>query len=127
MLYELSFTAPVQVTDPSVYINDCCWGGDVICDDLLPLVSAHYQSIESGQEDWGWFIWFREGDMVLAIDIACDNIAQRKFRVLLASWRKKRLLGRSMADTPQLERLQQIVSAHLMHWSGKVDVEQVND
>jgi hypothetical protein len=97
----------------------------VICDDLLPLVWAHYQDIRSGQDDWGWFLWFREGDVPLTIDIACDSIAQRKFRVLLTSW-KKRLLGRSMIDTPQLERLQQLVSAHLMHWSGKVDVEQVS-
>jgi hypothetical protein len=70
---------------------------------------------------------YAEGDVPLTINIASDSIAQRKFRVLLASWKKKRLLGRSMVDTLHLERLQQLVSTHLMHWSGKVEVEQVND
>jgi hypothetical protein len=36
MPYVVSFVKFVQVTDPEQYINDCCVGGDIVLDRLLP-------------------------------------------------------------------------------------------
>ena len=88
--YQLSFTAAVTVTDGrSRYINDCCWGGDVIRNRLMPVVAERYQEVRTEQEDWGWFIWFRDGAIRLAVDIFCDDIPSGAFRVRLTSRRKK--------------------------------------
>ncbi len=51
--YELSFTKSVRVADPKIYFNECCWGGDVVRDQLLSLISSKYEHIQTGQEDWG--------------------------------------------------------------------------
>ena len=62
MPYEISFTRPVLISDREQYINECCVGGDAVVDALLPAVrAAGYEDIQSNQEDWGWFIWFRKG------------------------------------------------------------------
>ena len=67
--YEIGLTKSVEVSDPSIYINDCCWGGDVVRDELLPLISQKFEDVVTEQEDWGWFIWFRRAQIRLAIDI----------------------------------------------------------
>jgi hypothetical protein len=71
--YELSFTKRLKVSDNDLYFNDCCWGGDQVRDSLLSLVEGHLYNIQTGQEDWGWFIWFRKPPIRLAIDIFCDD------------------------------------------------------
>jgi len=38
--YELSFTKAVRIQDRDQYINECCVGGDVVRDELLPIVTA---------------------------------------------------------------------------------------
>jgi hypothetical protein len=73
MPYEITFTKSLSVRDESIYINECCWGGDVVRDELLPLVSQNAADLQTGQEDWGWFIWFKRGQVHLAIDICCDD------------------------------------------------------
>jgi hypothetical protein len=114
----MSFTAPMTVSDSSIYTNDCCWGGDVIRDRLLPIISGSYHGIQTEQEDWGWLIWFSERETRLAIDIHCDDIPGRKFRIHLTS-RRKRFLWTSVAtDTPELERLRGVVMREIERWIG---------
>ena len=69
----VSFTKRVSVVDREQYINDCCIGGDIVVNQLLPSVEARYSDIQTHQEDWGWFIWFRSGSVQLAIDVFTDN------------------------------------------------------
>jgi hypothetical protein len=124
--YELSFTAPVAVTDPSQYINDCCWGGDVIRDRLMPVVAEGYQALRTDQEDWGWFIWFRDGAIRLAIDIHCDDSPEGAFRVRITS-RRKKLIGSEVVDTPELDRLREKLLRSMSAWVGSVRIERVDD
>ena len=62
MPYELSFTKRVPIVDREQYINECCIGGDVVVNRLLPSVRSRYTDVQTNQEDWGWFIWFRQGE-----------------------------------------------------------------
>jgi len=124
--YELSFTAAVAVSDAGQYINDCCWGGDVIRDRLLPVVRDGYQEIRTEQEDWGWFIWFREGSVRLAVDIHCDDAEAGAFRIRLTS-RRRKWLGSEIVDTPELERLREAVLSTLAAWAGSISSEHVDD
>jgi hypothetical protein len=125
--YELSFTAAVTVKDGrSRYINDCCWSGDVIRDRLMPVVAERYQEIRTEQEDWGWFIWFRDGAIRLAIDIFCEDIASGAFRVRLTS-RRKKLIGSEILDTPELERLRDLLVSAMDAWAESLQTERVED
>ena len=67
MPYEISFRKFIEVPDPEIYFNECCWGGDVVQQQLLPLVTAEYTDVMAEQEDWGWFIWFKKGDLVYIV------------------------------------------------------------
>jgi hypothetical protein len=101
MPYAIEFTKPVQVADPDIYINECCWGGDVVTKQLLPLVTGEYDDIQHEQEDWGWFIWFRKDRIALAIDVTCDDPEQGAFRIHLTSRQKRWLLPARIVDTPR--------------------------
>jgi hypothetical protein len=124
--YEVSFTATLDPSDPSIYINPCCWAGDVISDRLIPVVEQRYQDVRSGQEDWGWFIWFRDGAIRLAVDIHCDEPTAGAFRVRLTS-RRKKLIGSEMIDTPELDRLREWVTSSIAAWARSVRTERVED
>ena len=127
--YELAFTKSFEVScdDPEArgphafYINDCCWGGDVVSNLLLPLVKADYERIQAGQEDWGWMIWFRKGDQRFQINIHCDVPKEGEFRIHLVAFRRK-WLRRRVADTPELEALRKAVVEKLHEWVSKVKV-----
>src|SRR6266581_9663232 len=93
--YELSFVKKVAAKNPASYINECCWGDDVVRDQLLPLISGNFEDLQTHQEDWGWFIWFRNGPVRLAIDIFCDDPKTGAFRVHLSSWRRMLFFARS--------------------------------
>jgi hypothetical protein len=67
MPYELSFSKQLPHIDREQYINDCCIGGDLVVNQLLPSVQARYTDVQTEQEDWGWFIWFRKGNVRLAV------------------------------------------------------------
>jgi hypothetical protein len=125
MAYELSFTKRLTVSDSEMYINDCCWGGDQVRDYLLPLVEGRYEKIQTGQEDWGWYIWFRRSPLRFAIDIYCDDPERGEFRVRLSAQRKRWPFDRSEIDTPELEELKEQVIARLTAWAGKVEIEWV--
>jgi hypothetical protein len=117
--YEITFTRPVTITDRDQYINECCVAGDAVVDALLPAVKARYTDIQSNQEDWGWFIWFRKGSVKLAIDVHTDDGGAGEFRIRLTS-QTKRLLGYKQADTPELEELRQLVESELRTWAATI-------
>jgi hypothetical protein len=119
MPYEISFTKRLPVLHRDQYINDCCVGGDVVVDQLLPSVRARYTSIQSNQEDWGWFIWFRKGHVRLAIDVFTDDPDQGVFRVHLTSRIKRLLVLDTIVDTSELEELRALVEAELRAWGGE--------
>ena len=112
MPYILQFTKPVAITDREQYINECCVGGDRIVEALMPAVRERYQDIESAQEDWGWFIWCKQGPLLLAIDVFADDAEAGQFRVCLTT-RVKRFFGYRDADTPALDELRAFVESAL--------------
>ena len=118
MPYELSFTKRVPVIDRELYINACCVGGDVVVNRLLPAVRARYAGIQTNQEDWGWFIWFRQGHVRLAVDVFTDDPDEGVFRVLLTSRTRRLLVLDTVVDTPELEDLRALVVAELTAWAG---------
>lgn len=118
MPYEVSFTKRVAAGDREQYINDCCIGGDVVVDRLLPSVRARYADVQTNQEDWGWFIWFRKGNIRLAIDVFTDDPEEGVFRVHLTSRTRRLLVLDTVIDTPELEELRTLVEAELAGWIG---------
>ena len=125
MPYEVSFTKAVNVSDPGIYINQCCWGGDVVRDHLLPTISTKFENIQTCQEDWGWFIWFKREPVHLAVDIFCDDPDMGKFRIHLTSRRKKLLLLDYVVDTPELEEVRQLVCSKIEAWGGNPSVASI--
>ena len=118
MPYEISFTKRVPILDREQYINDCCIGGDVVVDQLLVSVQSRYADVQTNQEDWGWFIWFRKGKVRLAIDVFTDDSEAGAFRVHLTSRTKRWLVLDSVIDTPELEDLRVQVASQLAVWAG---------
>lgn len=125
MAYEISFAKQVSISDPDIYINGCCWGGDIIRDRLLPAVSRNFEDVMTAQEDWGWFIWVRRGPIRFGIDIFCDDPEKGLFRILLTARRKKLLLFDSYVDSPELDDLRNLVTSHLADWAGTAAVKKV--
>jgi hypothetical protein len=123
--YEVSFVKPVPIVDRD-YINDCCIGGDIVVDRLLPTVRERYQAIQSNQEDWGWFIWFKKDAIGLAIDVFTDSAEHGQFRIHLTS-HTKRLFSRRVADTPELEELRTMVESELKAWgAGEINTTHLD-
>jgi hypothetical protein len=123
--FEITFRKPVVVNDSSIYINECCWGGDIIRDELLPLISSRFERVQTEQEDWGWFIWFRQGAVALAVDIFCDDPKEGLFRIRLTSRRKRFLFGEAVSDTPELEELLGLITAQLKTFATGIEFERV--
>lgn len=119
MPYEIAFKRAVSIVDREQYLNECCVGGDAVVDAMLPAVRDRYQDIESNQEDWGWFIWFKKGAVKLAIDVHTDDGDAGEFRIRLTS-QTRRLFGYKEADTPELEELRALVESELRKWSATV-------
>jgi hypothetical protein len=115
--YELAFIKHLAISDREKYWNDCCVGGDFVRDALLPVVGARYDGIETNQEDWGWFIWFSESGVDLAVDIFCDDAERGEFRVHLTSRVRRFLFGAKVSDTPELETLREEVAGALGQWA----------
>src|SRR5262245_60204325 len=127
MPYEVSFTKQVRQLDRDKYINDCCIGGDAVVNQLLPPVRARYTDIQTNQEDWGWFIWFRNGQVRLAIDVFTDDPERGQFRIHLTSRTKRFFLFESVVDTPELEELRTWIESELRAWNGDaIQVEHLD-
>src|SRR5687768_16140774 len=115
MPYEVAFSKPIGISDREQYINDCCVGGDIVVDRLLPAIRQRYTGIQTNQEDWGWFIWFRKSGVRLAVDVFTDDPDTGAFRIRLTSTIKK-LLFEKVADTPELDELRALVESELRKW-----------
>ena len=118
MPYEVCFTKHVPIVDREQYINTCCIGGDVVVNQLLPSVRARYTDIQTHQEDWGWFIWFRQGKVRLAVDVFTDDPDEGIFRVHLTSRTKRLLVLDTVVDTSELEELRTLIASKLEAWVG---------
>ena len=118
MPYEIAFIHPVVIGNRADYINDCCVGGDIVLDQLLPTLRQRYGNVESDEEDWGWFAWFADGDVRLAIDVFTDDPETGAFRIHLTSGRRRLLVGQKVVDTPELDALRDIVVDALTAWLG---------
>ena len=120
MPFEVSLTLPgLSVPADVEYINDCCWGGDVIARQLSPHVKERYRAVESGQEDWGWYVWITDRDCRLEIDIFCDSRERTEFRIHLVSVRRRRLRPNVIVDLPSLDDLKDFVVPILESWSRR--------
>lgn len=118
MPYELTFTRSLQIINREKYINECCVGGDIVVDQLLPSIRQHYGDVETNQEDWGWFIWFVNNGVQLAVDVFTDDADAGAFRVHLTSRKRRMLLFNRAVDTPELEELRELVVRALSDWVG---------
>jgi hypothetical protein len=129
MPYIVGFVKAVQVADPEQYINDCCIGGDIVFDELLPALRERYGSyLQSNQEDWGWFAWFEQSGIKLAVDVHTNDHKAREFRLHLTSRRPRLLLGAKVQDTPELEQLRELVVSQLQSWPvERLTVERVDE
>lgn len=117
MPYLIGFKKTVPIVDREQYINDCCVGGDLVLDQLLPRLRARYgKSIQSNQEDWGWFAWFESAGTKLAVDVFTDDEVRCEFQIHLTSRKPRFILGAKTQDTPELEELRQLVIDTLTAW-----------
>ena len=82
-----------------------------------PASASVTEEIQTNQEDWGWFIWFKKGAVKLAIDVHTDDGDAGEFRIRLTS-QTKRFLGYKEADTPELDELRGLVESELRKWSA---------
>lgn len=128
MPYALTFIKQVELSRPDEYINDCCKGGDVVLDRLLPALRMRYgNDLQSNQEDWGWFVWFKDGPVKLALDIATDDDGST-FQLHLTSRRPRFLLSDKIEDSPELESLRELVVKELFAWAvSNLTVERFNE
>jgi hypothetical protein len=128
MPYIIAFAKPVAVVDREQYINDCCVGGDLVLDHLLPSLAEHYGDLQPIQEDWGWFVWFERGGIKLAVDVHTNDATSGEFQIHLTSRAPRLLLGAKIQDTPALEALRELVVSLLRSWSVTgLAVERVNE
>jgi hypothetical protein len=129
MPYIVSFTKPVSITDRERYINDCCIGGDIVLDRMLPALRERYGAdLQMNQEDWGWFAWFQQSGVKLAIDVHTKDHERGEFQLHLTSRRPRFLLGAKIQDTPELEQLRELVVSLLRAWAvERLEVERVDD
>ena len=118
MAYEIEFAVTLTVADPEIYINDCCWGGDVIRDRLLPVVKDGYSSVQTCQEDWGWFIWMDRGPQRTGVDIYCDDKDSGAFRIHIYGSRRKWFLLK-FVDGDDIEHVKELTINEINKW-GKV-------
>ncbi len=127
MPFELSFTKRIAVNDPEIYFNECCWGGDRVSARLLPMIRENYESVWNDQEDWGWFVWFRDGGTKLAVDVFCDDPISGEFRVFLTSQVKRSIFGYRVEDSDELGVLKMRVRKELEGWVDSPVAEALLD
>lgn len=116
MPFSIRFRKPVDVTEAEPYINDCCIGGDVVLEHLLPTLRQSYGDLEPTQEDWGWFVWFEHVGVKLAVDVFTQDPLTNEFEIHLTSRKARLLRSARVVDTPELEALRQRVVSSLEAW-----------
>jgi len=116
MPFSIRFRKPVDVTVAEPYINDCCIGGDVVLEHLLPALRQTYGDLEPTQEDWGWFVWFEHVGVKLAVDVFTQDPLTNEFEIHLTSRKAGLLRSARVVDTPELEALRRRVVSSLEAW-----------
>lgn len=128
MPYAIRFTKPVVIVARQHYINDCCVGGDIILERLMPALRERYGALESNQEDWGWYAWFEHEGVKLAVDIFTNDEQTGEFELHLTSRLPRLLLPAKVQDLPELDRLRELVAHDLRVWPvSRLDISQVDD
>jgi len=126
--YALTFLKPVAIVNREQYINECCVGGDVVLDQVLPALRTVYGDVQSNQEDWGWFAWFEQSGVKLAVDVFTNDPESGEFRILLTSRKPRILLGAKVEDTPELDTLRLLVVRDLEAWPvAGLRIERVDE
>jgi hypothetical protein len=103
--------------------------GDVVLNQLLPELRGRYGAdLVSIQEDWGWFAWFEESGIKLAVDVHTDDPKLGEFRVHLTSSKPRFLFGAKIQDTTELASLRDLVVSQLQKWSvERLKVEHADE
>jgi hypothetical protein len=114
--YELTFKKALPILDQTLYFNECCYGGDLVVDRLLPSIEQRYSSVFANQEDWGWFIWFQDGVLRLGVNIFCDDPGAGIFRLHLAASRRRWFVFDEVSDGAELDELRRCVESALKGW-----------
>ena len=128
MPYEVAFTKAVAIADREQYINECCVAGDLVVEALRADVERHYEVVDAGQEDWGWFLWVRKGPLKLAIDVFTDDADAGAFRIRLTSRVRRMFVFERAQDTPELDELRTLVCDGLARWNAAdISIEAVPD
>lgn len=128
MPYALAFRKQVAIPDREQYINECCIGGDLVLDRLLPALRSTYGDLQSNQEDWGWFAWFEHSGVKLAVDVFTNDPEAGEFQIHLTSRKPRFLFSSKVEDTPELEGLRQLVVRELEAWTvGELRIERVDE
>lgn len=128
MPYAISFTKPVVIAAREHYINDCCVGGDIVIERLLPALRDRYGDLQSNQEDWGWFAWFEHEGVKLAVDVFTNDEQTGEFQLHLTSRIPRLLLTAKVQDTPELQALRELVTKELATWQvARLEVAHVDE
>ena len=127
MPYALQFRKAIPVDDPDAYFNECCVNGDKVSDQLLPMIRESYTDIQHNQEDWGWFIWFKDGSTKLAVDVFCHNPATGEFRLFITSQIRGPFFVYKITDTQELYLLKGRTKQALQSWIDNEIVEVLLD
>ncbi len=69
----LSITFKSRISASGSYINDCCYGGDVVVGWLEKLVIPGFSSVDSGGEDWGWYKWYHQKGQRFEVNVCCHD------------------------------------------------------
>ena len=133
MPYELKFTKKLNYKNEDFYWNPCCYGGEIIIDQLMPIIENSFNDIQSNQEDWGWFIWFSNTEdkkNSYGIDVFCDDPERGEYRVQLTSTIKaKSFLWSSskIINNQALENLKLVIENKLKSFLGTSVISTVLD
>jgi hypothetical protein len=127
MPYALTFQLEAHVPDSDKYINDCCIGGDLVLDQLEPILRTQYEEVQANQEDWGWFAWTEQNGVRLAVDIFNDDPKTMSFTVHITGRKARWVLPDKVEDTAELEVLKNtVVNAVRALPVRELKVEQVD-
>lgn len=127
MPYVLTFRKTLEITDRDQYFNECCVGGDLVLEQLLPVLRATYGEVQSEQEDWGWFAWFEHAGTKLAADVFAEDDMPQIFTMHLTARVPRLFLGAKVCDTNELEQLRHSVCGALTAWPvSNLDVQRVD-
>lgn len=100
------------------YINDCCFGGDEVLNQIKPEIASGMKIDESKitiyQEDWGWALEFSKDDIYyfLGLNNVGETEGKTDFTVLFEATKKvkKFLFTKSVDATGELNEFIEIIT-----------------